>query len=205
LIRLLLVDDHSIVREGLRRILSSCSDIQVTGEAASGKDAISLALSKEFDAVLLDIGLPDRNGVDVYNELKQKRPSLPVIFISMYPEEMYARRLLEIGAAGYVEKTARPDELIGAVRKIAQGHTYVSESLAETLVGRGGSARPAQLTSRELEVLRLIAGGKSVKETAFQLGISIQTVSTHRANAFRKLNLETNTEFIRYALLNGII
>ncbi|HOE73998.1 MAG TPA: response regulator transcription factor [Deltaproteobacteria bacterium] len=209
MIRVLVVDDHPIVREGLKQILSDTEDILVVDEADSGQAVLSSAARSNFDVVLLDISMPGRDGLEVLRELKQQKPKLPVLILSMYPEEHYAVRVLRAGASGYLTKSSAPDELISAIRKVASGRKYISSTLAERLTYEldRDADRPMHevLSDREYQVMHMISTGKSVKEIAEALGLSVKTVSTYRSRIMEKMNMKNNAEIVLYAVQNKLI
>ncbi len=204
MIRLLICDDHAIVRQGLKQILADAPDLAVTAEAGDGPEAIRIAREGGIDVVLLDIALPGRDGLDVLKQLHQESPRLPVLIVSTYPEKQYALRSLRLGAAGYLNKGADPVELITAIRKVAQGGMFVSPTVAETLATamRKDSGRPPheQLSQREYQVFTLIAAGKTLSEIAAQLSLSLNTVSTYRARVMEKINTHNDVETALYAV-----
>jgi two-component system, NarL family, invasion response regulator UvrY len=209
MIRVLIVDDHSIVREGVKKVLSSTPDMEITGEAGDGRDALRMMLENNYDIVLLDLALPGMQGLDVLRSAKAEKPNLPVLVLSIYPEEQYAMRVLKEGAAGYLTKESVPSDLIRAIRKAAQGGKYVSDSLAVRLADRvvGEKARlPHEgLSSKEYQVFQMIATGKTVKEMARELSLARTTISTYRGRVLLKLNIKTNAELIRYALEHSLV
>jgi DNA-binding NarL/FixJ family response regulator len=206
--RALLVDDHAVVRRGVRTLLEESFPGLDVGEAGQPHEAIALVDHEPWDFVLLDLALPGRGGLETLKEIKRARPALPVLVLSMHPEAQYAARALRDGAAGYVTKDSAPETIVAAVRKVLAGGTYVSDALAETLARalRAGEGRPAheRLSDRELEVLRGIAAGKRVKEIAGQLSLSEKTVSTYRARLLEKLDLRTNEQLVQYARREGL-
>jgi DNA-binding NarL/FixJ family response regulator len=206
---ILVADDHAIVRRGLTQLLSDELEGARFGEAATATDAVQAVRSGEWDLVVLDISLPGRSGLDVLKEIKAARPKLPVLILSMYPEEQFAVRALRAGAAGYLTKQTAPEELVGAVRKVLRGGRYVSASLAERLANEiGGSPEKEPhetLSDREFQVLRLIASGLSLTAIADALTISVQTVSTYRTRLLEKMGMTTNADLSRYARLHGLI
>ena len=207
--RVLIVDDHEVVREGLKRILDEKPGATFIGEASNAQEAIRLVHEQEWDVVILDLSLDGRSGLEVLRDLKQIRPRLPVLIVSMHAEEQYARRCLKAGAAGYITKDSPRAELAGAVQKVLEGGRYVSPALAEKLVvdlETGADVPPHQLLSgREFEVTRLIASGKTVSEIAELLSLSDKTISTYRARALEKMGMKTNAELTRYAIQNGLV
>jgi len=209
MIRVLVSDDHPIVREGVKQILSETTDIVVAQEASTGQEAIAYLWKNDFDVVLLDISMPGRDGLETLRELKTIRPKTPVLILSIYPEEYYAVRVLRGGASGYVTKSSAPDELISAIRKVASGGKYISPTLAERLTYELDKdlSRPLHesLSDREYQVMRMIASGKAIKEIASELCLSIKTVSTYRARIFEKLGIKNNATLVLYALQNNLI
>jgi two-component system, NarL family, invasion response regulator UvrY len=202
MIRVLLVDDHTMFREGLKQILSKHSDIVVVAEAGSGEDALALIRTTTCDAVILDISLPGRSGWEILSDLRRECPALPVLILSMHPEDQYAVRMLRAGAAGYVGKDAAADELVVAIRKVAAGGRYISPAVAEQLafsVGHAQSSLPHEtLSNREFQVMCLLAGGKSIKTIAEELFLSEKTITTYRARILEKLQLQNNIELTHY-------
>ncbi len=209
MIRVFVADDHPIVREGLKQILADTSDIVVVGEADSGQAVLNFTAKGHCDVVLLDISMPGRDGLEVLRELKQQKPKLPVLILSMYPEEHYAVRVLRGGASGYLTKSSAPDELISAIRKVASGRKYISATLAERLtyeLDRDSDRFVHEvLSDREYQVMHMIATGKSVKEIAEELNLSVKTVSTYRARILTKLNMKNNAEIVLYAVQNKLV
>ena len=209
MLRILIADDHPLVRRGLKQIIAETPDMVVADEAADGREALSKAATGDYDVVLLDITMPFNSGVDVLSQLRYERPTLPVLMLSMHPEEQYAVRALRAGASGYLTKESAPEELVAAIRKVSTGGTYVSASLAERLaniVQENGEALPHEtLSRRECQVMCLIASGKTVSEVARELALSVKTISTYRARILEKLNLRNNAELMRYALKNQLV
>lgn len=207
--RVLIVDDHGVVREGLKNILQENAGGTVFGEASNATEAVALARDEEWDVVVLDISLGGRSGLDVLRELKDVRPRLPVLVLSMHSEEQYARRAFKAGAAGYITKDMPRTDLATAVLKVAGGGRYVSPTLAERLVDDydRGSDRPRHetLSDREFEVMRLIASGKTVGEIAAMLSLSDRTISTYRARLLEKMGMKTNAELTHYAISNKLV
>lgn len=207
--RLLLVDDHPVVRKGMKAILLEGLPGAVVTEAGSGDEALEL-LSKPFDVVVLDLTMPGRSGIDLLAEIKHRFPKLPVLVMSLHPEEQFAVRALKAGASGYLTKAAAPENLLTAVTKILAGGRYVSASLAERLAaGLGGkdvaSAPHENLSDREFEVMRGIASGRTVSEIAAEMKLSVKTVSTYRARLLEKMGMASNAEITRYAIENGLV
>lgn len=206
--RFLLVDDHAIVRVGLKQTLADSFERLEVMEAGTGQEAIQKIQDSAWDLVVLDINLPDTNGLDVLKRLKAIRPSLPIVVLSFHPEEQYALRALRSGAAAYVTKDSAPQELATAVKTVLAGRRYVTPSLAErmetTPVQAAGKPLHALLSDRELEVLSMIGSGKSVTEIAAGLDLSVKTVSTYRMRLLSKLQLKTTSALIRYALTHQL-
>ncbi|OZI60746.1 response regulator [Bordetella genomosp. 11] len=207
-IDVLLVDDHTVVRNGVRLMLSSATDIRVTGEAENAVQALERVKSADFDVALIDIALPGKNGLDLLQSLRAERPGLAVLVLSTYAEDIYAVRALKLGAAGYLTKDSPTSTLIDAVRKAAAGGKYVSPSLMERfalMMGGGTSASHEALSNRELEVLKMIAKGESVTRIAEVLHLSPKTVTTYRARILEKMGVRSNAELARYAAENGLL
>ena len=206
--RVLLVEDHQIVRDGLKTLLREQA-ITVFGEASTAADALSLAREEEWDLAVVDISLGGRSGLDVVREIKQIRPKVPVLVLSMHSEEQYARRAYKAGAAGYITKDSPRAELASAIAKVIRGGRYISNTFADRLVvdlERDTDQPPHQaLSDREFEVMRLMASGKTIGEIAELLALSDKTVSTYRARILEKMHLDTNAELIRYVLENKLI
>ena len=209
MIRVLDADDHTIVREGLKQILSDTPDIEVADEAANAKEVITKVSDTDYDLVLLDISFPGRSGVDILKQLKCSKPKLPVLILSMYPEEQYAIRSLKAGASGYLTKESASDELIAAIRQVTKGKKYITASLAERLVfelEKEYEDKPHEvLSDREYQVMCLIASGKTVKEIAEALSLSVKTISTHRSRILRKMAMENNAQLTHYAIKHGLV
>jgi DNA-binding NarL/FixJ family response regulator len=203
----LLVDDHEVVRKGLRSILDDrFAGIEVA-EAATGDEALA-QLAEPFDAVILDLSMPGRSGIDLLAEIKHRHPKLPVLIMSLHGEEQFAVRALRAGAAGYLTKSAAPEQLIGAFERIVRGGRYISPAVAERLaaaVGGEVGAPHDRLSQREFEVMRGIASGESVGEIAERLHLSAKTISTYRARLLDKMGMATNSELTRYAIENGLV
>jgi DNA-binding NarL/FixJ family response regulator len=207
--RVLIADDHEIVRHGLRDILTTRLGKVAVSEAKDAGEAINLLIKEDWDLVLLDINMPGRDGLEVLAEAKRLRPKTPVLVLTAYPEEQFAIRSFKLGASGYLTKQSATDELVTAVQRILAGGKYITASLAERLaVSLGGTDDQAPheaLSNRELQVLRLIAVGKSIKETAAELALSEKTVATYRTRISEKAGLKTNVEIARYALKHGLV
>ena len=208
-IRVFIADDHAIVREGLKQILAEQRDIVVAGEAENGLDAIKLFRKSRCHVMLLDISMPDRNGIEVLKQIKHERPELAVLMLSMHREDQYAIRALKAGAAGYLTKQSAPRELVTAIRQVAAGQKYVSATLAQALASQVGADHEApphdSLSDREFQTLTMIASGKTVSEIARELSLSVKTVSEYRARLLAKMNLKTSAELTHYAIRNQLV
>ena len=208
-IRILIVDDHSIIRKGLKQILADAFPKAVFGEANDGNEALEQVWKQPWDIVLLDLSMPGKSGLDVLKQLVSAQPNMAVLVLSMHPEDQYAVRVLKTGAAGYITKNTASEEVIGAVQKVLAGGKYVSASLAENLASSltapTGKLTHEVLSDREYQVLRLIAVGKSVKEIGFELSLSVKTISTYRTRIMEKMNLKTNADIIRYAVHEKLV
>ena len=209
MIKVLMVDDHPIVRQGMKQILDETSDIRATGEAGNWKEALKLVQEKEFDVVLLDIAMPGLSGMELLKQLKATRPGLPVLVLSMYTEEQYGARVLKAGAAGYLTKQSAPDELVSAIRRVCRGMKYISPTLADRLteyLDKDSSRPPLEkLSDREYEVMLAIASGKTIKKIADEMMLSIKTVSTYHSRILTKMQMKSDAELIRYALENKMV
>jgi two-component system, NarL family, invasion response regulator UvrY len=209
MIRLLIVDDHAIVRHGLRQVVSESADIEVSAEAGSSAEAIRILRETAIDVVLLDISLPDKNGIETLKQIKRDKPALPVIMLSMHAEDEFGVRALKAGASGYVNKQSAHDQLEAAIRQVAAGRRYISPALAEELarsLGDSSDKKPHELLSdREFDTLRMLAAGKSLAEIAETLSISPKTVSVYRTRLLEKMKLKNNAEIAHYAVKNGLI
>jgi len=209
MIRIIIADDHPIVRAGMKQIISEASDIVVADEASDGHKLLNKIKKENFDVVILDITMPHMDGLDVLKQLKIEKPKLPVIILSIHPEDQYALRVLKAGAAGYVTKTSAPDELINAIRKVYRGGKYISPSIAEKLVFQldtNFNEMPHEaLSDREYQVLCMLASGKTATEIADGLALSVKTVSTYRARILEKMDMKNNAELIHYAVQNKLV
>jgi two-component system invasion response regulator UvrY len=209
MLRIVVVDDHPVVREGLKRILSEHNEITVAAEAGDGVEAVDVVRRTPCDVVLLDVKLPSRSGLDVLKQLHAEMPRLPVLMLSMYSEDQYAMRVLRAGAAGYLTKESAPANLVQAVRRVARGGKYVSTAFAERLASslERDTDRPPHeiLSDREYQVLCMLSSGKTVGQIAAELCRSVKTISTYRARVLDKLQLQNNAELTRYALTHGLV
>lgn len=209
MIRILIVDDHAIVRAGLKQIVSENPDMIVAGEASNGQEALNLVRAEVWDVLLLDISIPGRNGLEVLKLVRQENPRLPVLILSIYPEDQYAVRVLRAGASGYLTKESASDLLVKAIRKVAEGGRYISPSLAEKLAVELDASRKkprhATLSDREFQIFCAIAMGKTNSEIATELSLSVKTISTYRSRVMEKMDMSKNAEIIHYALKNKLL
>ena len=209
MIRTLIVDDHDIVRAGVKQIVSETDDITVGGEARTGAEAIDAVRSAKWDVVVLDLNLPDRLGLDVLGQIRAIAPQLPVLILSMHQEASYAARMLKAGASGYLSKDSAREHLVQALRKVARGERFLTPAVAENLafgMMSGEAETPHRsLSDREFQVLCLIASGKAPREIAAELNVSVKTVGTHRARLLGKMGLRNNAELVQYAIANGLL
>ncbi len=209
MIKVLIADDHTIVRDGLKQIFKETADIIVTGEAANGAEVIEKIKKEKYDVVVLDIAMPGRGGIDVLKNIKQQKPTLPVLILSMYPEDQYAIRVLKAGAAGYVTKESASEQLISAVRQIYEGRKYVSPELAEKLADaldeKHQKTGHEALSDREFQVLQLIGSGMTVSEIAAELALSVKTISTNRTRILKKMGMKNNAELIGYTIRHKLV
>lgn len=209
MIRIVLADDHAIVREGLKRIVGDVKDFEVVGEAADGTEVMRKVRELDFDVLVQDLSMPGRSGMELIKLVKAEKPKLRVLVLSMHQETQYAVRAIKAGASGYLTKETAPAQLEQAIRKIAGGGAYISAEVAEQLalgaMPGGGEALPHEsLSDREFEVFRLLVDGDAVTDIAHKLNLSVKTVSTHKANLMHKLGLANQTELVRYALKHGL-
>ena len=209
MIKLLIADDHAIFREGLKHILEEHPDIIVADEAGNGQEVLDYIWKNEYDMILLDIGMPGMPALEVLKQVKNEKPRLPILVLSMYPEDQYAVRFIRAGASGYLTKESAPEELITAIRKITAGRKYITSSVAEKLADEvePDAEKPAHhtLSDREFEVFRLIASGKTVKQIADDLFLSVKTISTYRSRILEKMKMKTNAELMHYALKHHML
>ncbi|MEJ5990048.1 response regulator transcription factor [Ramlibacter sp. PS3R-8] len=209
MIRIVLADDHAIVREGLKRIVGDAADFSVAGEAADGTEVMRVVRETDFDVLVLDLSMPGRSGMELIKLVKQEKPKLRILVLSMHQEMQYAVRAIKSGASGYLTKESAPAQLEQAIRKIAAGGAYISSEVAEQLalgaMPGGGTALPHEsLSDREFQVFRALVAGEAVTDIAHRLNLSVKTVSTHKANLMQKLGLSNATELVRYALKHGL-
>ena len=209
MIRIVIADDHAVVREGLKRIVASAEGMQVAGEAADGNEVMQHVRDLDFEVLLLDLSMPGRSGMELIKLAHAEKPQLRILVLSMHEELQYAVRAIKCGARGYLTKESAPAELLQALRKIAAGGAYITTGVAEQLAlgampGGTAAAPHASLSDREFQVFRLIAEGVSVTEIAARLTLSVKTVSTHKANLMHKMGLHNQSELIRYAIRHGL-
>lgn len=208
-IRILIADDHILIREGLKKILKNASDLRVVGEAQNSQEVLEQLKSTSVDIVVLDLSFPGRSGLEILNDLKKAYPKLPVLILSMHPEERFATRAFKAGASGYLTKDCAAEELIYAIRRVVGGRKFVSASLAEKLATQletdGDAPLVESLSPREHQVLCMIGIGKKIKDIAQELALSVNTINTYRVRILEKLNMTKDAELIRYALQNRLI
>lgn len=209
MIKILIADDHTILRDGLKQILSECSDMRVAGEAEHGFEALEKIRAEDWDVVLLDMAMPGKSGLDLLKQIKDEKPKLAVLVLSMQKENQYAVRALKAGASGYLCKDSASADLVKAIRKVAEGGLFISAAVAENLALGLTSNREAPphtlLTDREFQVFQMIAAGKGVTAIGDNLNLSVKTVSTHKTRIMQKMNFSNTTDLIRYALRHGLI
>lgn len=209
MLRILLADDHAVVRQGVKQILAEAFSQATFGQAQNAQELLELVGSDHWDIVVLDLTMPGGNALDALKQIKNSHPQLPVLILSMFPEDQYAVRTIRAGAAGYLNKESAPEELVQAIRKILHGGEYISPSVADELVlyARHDDDQPPHkhLSDREYQVLCLIASGKEVKEISSELSLSAKTISTYRARILVKMNMKTNAELTYYAIHNGLV
>jgi two-component system, NarL family, invasion response regulator UvrY len=209
MIKILIADDHAIVRQGLRQIIADTIDMTVTGEATNGQDVLDMIERQPFDIIVLDLSMPGRGGLETLKMIHSLYPNLPVLILSMHPEEQYAVRVLKDGASGYLTKDSAPEELVNAIRRIASGRKYITETLAERLAEDLEHPADEQihstLSDREFQVMQMLASGLSVSDIAERLSLSVKTVSTFRKRVLIKMQLKNNAELIHYVVTNHLI
>jgi DNA-binding NarL/FixJ family response regulator len=207
--KILLTDDHALVRQGLRLILADHFKDATFGEARNAHDALTKVWKEKWDVVVLDVTMPGRSGLEVLKEIKRSKPKLPVLVVSMHPEDQFAVRILKAGAAGYLTKESAGEELVGAIKKVTGGGKYISPSLAERMASYLAidvqKAPHERLSDREFLVLRMIASGKPVSEIAKELSLSVATISTYRARLLEKMDMKNNAELTHYAIQKGLV
>ena len=207
--RVLVADDHGVVRRGISQILEETSEFRVTTEATNAEELLELVGKGKWDALILDLNMPGRGGLDVLKDIHRRLPRLPILVLSMHDEKQFAPRVIKAGASGYMNKESAPNELLKALRKIITGGKYISEAVAETLASDLQHSQPGpphvSLSDREFEVFQLIASGKSVSQIAVQISLSVKTVSTYRQRLMEKMGMKTNAELTRYAIKNNLV
>jgi len=204
--KIIIADDHAVVRKGLKQILMEMSGIKVVEEVDNGPALIEKITNDSFDFVVLDISMPGQSGLQALKEIKDRKPKLPVLILSIHPEEQYALRALKGGASGYITKDSAPEELVKAIQKIISGHKYITQSITDKLVDDFGDKLPhEQLSDREYEVFVMIAVGKTVTNIADELSLSVKTVSTYRSRIYDKMGMKSRTELTLYAIQNKLI
>ncbi|MGR9014191.1 MAG: response regulator [Gammaproteobacteria bacterium] len=209
MIKILIVDDHAIVRQGLKQILADISDMEVFAEAGSGDEALKFIRSEGWDIMLLDIAMPGKNVMELIKLAKHQSPHLPILILSMYPEDQYAIRMLRAGADGYLTKESAPEQLVAAIRKVAKGGKYISPMMTEKLIAELNPSKEkplhTTLTDREFQVFSGICTGKSITDLAQQMALSVKTISTYRTRLMKKMNMSKNAEIIHYAFKNDLL
>lgn len=208
--KIIIADDHALIRKGLKEILQQVEGLVLLDEAQNGSELLLKLSQKDYDIIVLDISMPGKSGLDVLKDIRRIKPDIPVLILSVYPEEQYAIRVLKSGASGYLTKDSAPDELVNAIKKIVNGGKYISSSLAEILateVKSGGviNMLHENLSDREFQVMKMLAAGKTVKEISEELFLSPKTVSTYRTRIYEKMKFSSKSELTGYAIKNGLI
>jgi len=208
MIKVLITDDHPVVRKGIRQILEDDDRIEKVEEAGKGKELLDKLRDEKYDVILLDISLPGGNGLDLIGQIKKMQPSVAILMLSIYSEELYAIKALKLGASGYLTKTSAPEELLTAVHKVSKGERYISislaDKLADNLITKSDNQLFQSVSAREMDVLMLLASGKTFTQIAAELSLSPKTISTYRDRLLTKLNLKTTSELIRYAIMQSL-
>jgi len=208
MIKILIADDHPIVRQGMRQTLANQPDMKIGGEAQNTQQVLDLVRKENWDVLILDITMPGQGGLAILDQLKKERPKMGILVLSIHPEDLFGVRALRAGAAGYMNKDSASEQLVNAVRRIASGGKYISQNLAEKLalyVAGNGKAPHEALSDREYQILRLLVSGKTVSEIAAELNLSAKTVSTYRNRTLRKMNLKNNVELAHYAMRYNLV
>ena len=209
MIKILIADDHAVVRRGLKQIVSETPDMIVAAEAITGHEVLDKVRGNDYDAVILDISMPGGDGLEILKQLKKAKPKIPILVLSVHPEDQYAVRALKAGAAGYLTKDSAPGELISAIRRVSCGRKYVSSQLAEKLASDletdKGRQLHEKLSDREYQVLCMMASGKKAMEIAADLCLSVKTISTYRSRILEKMRMKNNAELTHYAIKHGLI
>ena len=204
--KIIISDDHAVVRKGLKQILMEMSGVKVVEEVDNGPALIEKITNDSFDFVVLDISMPGQSGLQALKEIRDRKPKLPVLILSIHPEEQYALRALKGGASGYITKDSAPEELVKAIQKILSGHKYITQSITDKLADNFGDKLPHELLSdREYEVLAMIAVGKTITDIGAELSLSVKTVSTYRSRIYDKMGMTSRTELTLYAIQNKLI
>lgn len=209
MIRVVVADDHTIVREGIKQLLSAASDLVIAGEARDGHEVLECVRKLEFDVLLLDMSMPGKSGIELIKQIKNEKPKLRILVLSMHEEQQYAIRAIKAGASGYLIKEGTPAQLVLALRKVASGGAFISAEVAEQLALNAMSETKGlpheALSDREFQVFRLLASGTGVSDIAEQLHLSVKTISTHKARLMQKMGLDNQSELVRYALAHHLI
>lgn len=211
MIKVLIADDHAIVRHGLKQLIAETQDMQVAGEAENGIEVLRQIRSGDVNVVVMDISMPGKNGIETLKQIRSEMPGLPVLILSMYPGDQYAVRLIKAGAVGYLTKESAPEQLVTAIRTVAQGKKYITPDVAELMANELGLGKQAEraphetLSDREDQIFRLFASGKTASDIAGQLSLSVKTISTYRARILEKMHLKNNSELTYYAIKNGLV
>lgn len=209
MIRIVIADDHTIVREGLKQLLAAASDLAVVGEAQNGHEVLQRVRKQEFDLLLLDLSMPGKSGIELIKQIHDEKPALRVLVLSMHQEEQYAVRAIKAGASGYLTKDSASAQLVTAIRKVAAGGAFITGAVAEQIaldaMPRADGPPHTSLSDREFQIFRLLVSGKAVSDIAAQLNLSVKTVSTHKARIMRKMNMSNSTELVRYAIRHRLI
>jgi DNA-binding NarL/FixJ family response regulator len=209
MIRIVVADDHTVVREGLKQLLSAASDLSVVGEAQNGHEALQRVRALDFDVLLLDMSMPGRSGIELIKQLRAEKPRLRILVLSMHEEEQYAVRAIKAGASGYLTKDSASAQIVSAIRKVAAGGAFITDSVAQQLalgaMPQTDGPPHSALSDREFQVFRELVSGKAVSEIAEQLNLSVKTVSTHKARIMQKMNMSNPAELIRYAIHHRLV
>lgn len=209
MVKILVVDDHALIRKGIRQLLDDCPDMQVTGEAETGMQAISMARNGNYDVILLDLALPDKHGTDVLMQLKSEQPDIKIIVLSMHPEDQYGVRMLKAGAVGYLNKQSAPEKLVSAIRHVMNGKKYINKKLAEQLldnvIGKSQDLMHQCLSNREYQTLCLMASGNSLTEISEIMRLSPKTISVYRGRMLEKMGFKNNAKAIHYAIAHQLV
>jgi DNA-binding NarL/FixJ family response regulator len=209
MVRVVIADDHTIVREGLKQLLLAAGSIEIAGEARDGFEVLKLAREKEFDVLLLDLSMPGKSGMDLIKQVKNERPRVRILVLSMHQEHQYAVRAIKAGASGYLTKDSASTQLVSAIEKVAGGGAFISAEVAEQLalgaMPQTEGPPHASLSDREYQVFRMLVSGKAVSEIANELNLSVKTVSTHKARLMEKMGIDNPAELVRYALKHRLV